>query len=838
MPGAATSDFATFKEEIVQRFFHPKSFFFLCLSTHLQDTSSIATDITEEDYLIIGQLMQSLVEAPSASTFLEELSRLERFADFSHHLNEGLRHLRENALTPEDIKHTIEGLANDFVESLIDVIHSADENARLREILGLASDKESHMDTDIAPASAHDLQQESPELTELNETILENLSFEPESPAEREPSLPIEVEKAPIFPEQLPNEDGEIDEAPVASERLDDVLDLLDDTEPEEDSGAMKIAPEAGVLDAEHRDENLRPPHAASAADKFEAVTRAGADEPAAPDGQRERAGVEASGVTSPQEPDGLKMAFYREAENILAGLSEQVAHLPAGKYDPVALKKLGQTFLNLRESSMIHGFEAMEEIAQKLQKLTKVLLATQQQVTRDLLALFRSCLQALEWALQDTIDSTTAQELQHVVQQINLATTAPRLYRGEHQPQADLEKISLQFNDAADAPAPQDAPEVEAGAVSPQMSMEPASENEPVEDRRREDAGNREAHDSTAVMPDTEHMEAEKEVLDLSIEMDVQQEAEDLFQLSDSASTDRREDSQPAATEKHADGNPGMAQETELSGEADRNDELQEDADLHLPGEEDADLLKLIKEISENNTAGNKKASGDAPDQTASRGPAAGLKLKTAVPAHTTDERLLQFREEAELYFGVIGEALDTLRENPRDRLALENVELAAQSLKLFAAKIGLDALARFPELAEEYVARVIIAHKACSQEALNSIEHGFAELKVMADVKNINQPRFRELEKNMVKLVKALAANADKAEPDQPSEARPDASAPQASAENDAASLQVKKFRLRGRAAVQRQAIPGTPANTPPGSKKSQNLDYLMNRNSESRN
>lgn len=124
-----------FRRELIRRFFNPKSYFFLCLSTQLENASSIATDLSEEDYLLIGQVMDVLVNEENPLGKLEQLSVIERFRDFCENLEDGVRQLRESEPSTEEMKHTIEGMAHTLVDALIDVLHAPASRARLAEII-------------------------------------------------------------------------------------------------------------------------------------------------------------------------------------------------------------------------------------------------------------------------------------------------------------------------------------------------------------------------------------------------------------------------------------------------------------------------------------------------------------------------------------------------------------------------------------------------------------------------------------------------------------------------------------------------------------------------------
>lgn len=187
--GQGSAGFAEFRRELVRRFFNPKSYFFLCLSTQLENASSVAADLDEDDYLLIGQTMDALVNEENLFDKLEELSVLARFRDFYDSLEEGVRHLREGAPTAEEMKHTIEGMAHSLVEALIDILQTPESRDHLVEILN----------TQPSP--------EGPAAIDINESVVEkHLLFaereatptvETAASAVAQPAPPSKTERAP-----------------------------------------------------------------------------------------------------------------------------------------------------------------------------------------------------------------------------------------------------------------------------------------------------------------------------------------------------------------------------------------------------------------------------------------------------------------------------------------------------------------------------------------------------------------------------------------------------------------------------------------------------------------
>lgn len=146
-----------FRRELIRRFFNPQSYFFLCVSTQLQNVPSIAKDLNEDDYLLIGQVLEELVHTDDVFNKLEQLSKLKRFQDFCDYLEEGVLQLREHEPSPENMKQTIQGMAHFMVDTLIDILHEPDSREHLVEIIGKKNSSR------------------SAERVDINESLIENL---------------------------------------------------------------------------------------------------------------------------------------------------------------------------------------------------------------------------------------------------------------------------------------------------------------------------------------------------------------------------------------------------------------------------------------------------------------------------------------------------------------------------------------------------------------------------------------------------------------------------------------------------------------------------------------
>jgi len=142
--------------------------------------------------------------------------------------------------------------------------------------------------------------------------------------------------------------------------------------------------------------------------------------------------------------------------------------------------------------------------------------------------------------------------------------------------------------------------------------------------------------------------------------------------------------------------------------------DKLNNEKNFKLPGEDDPELLSLIKEISDSKITAPTKKNDSRNEYTIIQHVTRkilnpNIIQKTANDFGTAQEEdtdksdLRFFSEEIVLYVRLIKGALKSLLKNSNDDSALEDLELAASSLKSYAMKFGFEKLSRLPDVIED---------------------------------------------------------------------------------------------------------------------------------------
>lgn len=132
---------SAFDQELIKRFFHPKSYFFYCVSHHLNHLLDESSDVVNEDYLYFGNLMDRLVAAQDKIAELEALAEIPKFADFYAMVKQTVTYLRETDLHSEQMKIEIERLARGLVATSLECIHDREGRRRVEQYLGISREE-------------------------------------------------------------------------------------------------------------------------------------------------------------------------------------------------------------------------------------------------------------------------------------------------------------------------------------------------------------------------------------------------------------------------------------------------------------------------------------------------------------------------------------------------------------------------------------------------------------------------------------------------------------------------------------------------------------------------
>ncbi len=330
-----------FRKELIRRFFNPQSYFFLCVSKQLQNVPSIAQDLHDDDYLLIGQVLEELVQAGDVIEKLERLSMLKRFQDFCEYLEEGVLQLRELEPSPENMKQTIQGMAHFMVDTLIDILHETESRQQLVEIIGKRNS--------ASPIDRVD----------INESLVENLYTR----------AAVEEE----HPVMLTDED-------LASPFQQDFDDVIDDKQPDDDLHLQTELPFVNKQPPAQA-EPIRGDVASTINDASDDFSFSLRDEEVL--SQAPTPPVISSNKPGPPEerPAGLRsrepQAMHENANRQILGIIKQVVD-EFSEADKSSTKKtrwalLRKLLQSLREIAMINGLEEVEGLAFKGWRLLEV---------------------------------------------------------------------------------------------------------------------------------------------------------------------------------------------------------------------------------------------------------------------------------------------------------------------------------------------------------------------------------------------------------------------------------------------------------------------------------
>ncbi|MFQ5864156.1 MAG: hypothetical protein ACE5IW_02895 [bacterium] len=185
----------------------------------------------------------------------------------------------------------------------------------------------------------------------------------------------------------------------------------------------------------------------------------------------------------------------------------------------------------------------------------------------------------------------------------------------------------------------------------------------------------------------------------------------------------------------------------------------INETSDFKLPGEDDEEILSLVRDISENNLQKNDSITNFS-DSTESPTFAPIEKseqpiIKNEEPEHSltevvdpsADDQLKAFREEAELYFSVIEEALKTLEAKPNNRTAMDDLELASYSLYGLTVKMNLEPLGQLPASIESLIKIKNSKKSSLSRKERQIIKEAYTQFRNMTRIEESEKRQFKEL-------------------------------------------------------------------------------------------
>ena len=122
-----------FYQELINKFFHPQSYFYYCINKYLQKGSSIFANLDKSTYQITSNVITFLLTCDHPVQELQELNKIEGFKNFYQDIEDELMRLNISTVDQDKTKQIIQDIAFTTLEKLIKIL-SQTEN---RNVLNL-----------------------------------------------------------------------------------------------------------------------------------------------------------------------------------------------------------------------------------------------------------------------------------------------------------------------------------------------------------------------------------------------------------------------------------------------------------------------------------------------------------------------------------------------------------------------------------------------------------------------------------------------------------------------------------------------------------------------------
>ena len=285
-----------FRTELINRFFHSDSYFLHCFGQHLQAFLDEGGNSNNNEYLLIGNLMDKLVASQNVTPEFESILALQGFEEFKERLSNGIQYLYESDLEPEKMKIEIESLAQSMFGSAVAVFQNEESNHEIKSLLGI----------NLIPADSVD--------------VLELQEPSSEGPGLTESEFSMEeIDGTDVIPRDQ-FEEGDF------------LLPLEERKDANPDELEVGFVEEDGSRNSAHDDVDLI------------------------------RSAVS-------QKPASVDEAFHLAVGNQLNELQNKIDLLNSENQNSRSIQKCDKIFENILSSSMICGFDAVEEVAAKARR-------------------------------------------------------------------------------------------------------------------------------------------------------------------------------------------------------------------------------------------------------------------------------------------------------------------------------------------------------------------------------------------------------------------------------------------------------------------------------------
>ena len=322
-----------FRRELINRFFHPNSYFYRCVKHELESLVKGDDRSSRREYQLCDTLIDKLVDADDKMPIFQSLEGIAGFDAFLHKINEGVKFLREAELDAEKMKIEIEGLARSLIKIAVKAIFVEETKAKVEQLLNPSSTQGG---VEIEePEQEEDSTIVLEEFGEIPMTLEEEITRE-QSSEKIESSLD---EPEPAEPETIP--DITFDSSDMTNEEKDFLL--PDESKDALVEGGCEIGPtEEG--DSIRFNEDSEPQY-------------------------------QLRGASEDPDPVSVTGGFVGGVRGHTDRLQKAIGALGRNANSREQWEECGRVFDGIAANAMVYGFEAFEEIAVRAQDFVDFVL-------------------------------------------------------------------------------------------------------------------------------------------------------------------------------------------------------------------------------------------------------------------------------------------------------------------------------------------------------------------------------------------------------------------------------------------------------------------------------
>ncbi|MCG8605043.1 hypothetical protein MJD09_08605 [bacterium] len=656
-----------FEEELIKRFFHPKSYFYCCIKQEIDALVKSPDRSNSREYELFDEVVEKIVSSEDKEHDLGILETIEGFGQLRQRLEDGIRSLRHTQQDRDGMKIEIENLAQSLIKVGVQALFDEKTKIKIQAFLNSQIIPELDNAQTEGPQASHD------------EPGDFSTDFGSDIGSESQVDEKFDFTGALEEPEQV-SDDDQFDEIPLeliedlhsspTESNLEDPVEepieapLPDHSQPTAEESLSAVEPTdleedflllvGGEEPSSRNEEALAPQEQASALkQESEPVQRTSTESPVI-------------GTSQPPSGDGVGAGFIDgfglEIKSELAQLQKSLTRLREKPGNRKHWASCDSAFDKISAKAMVGGFEGFEEVSIKARKFITRCLRSTASLDLSSIETLSDTYQAFLTLLQDDIDHVDRKIIAKISQKLEKPKRKKKPRKSE--PQASAPQPTQRASVVTEIPT---MPESQPAEPVLQVDAPPAqAEQDDFDISKFKLPG----EDDDEIISLVHEISKGEQKLDSE---DTETAVPEIFDLGIAEALDFEEpnptqESQVASVEQ-----PHAAQESTLETESAIDPEF-------LPS--------------------------------------------TAVDA---DDKLAVFKEQSEFYLDIVRDSFQKLQANPGDKIALEDLELSSHSLYEMSLKLGLEAISPFPAAIERTVKSLVASNSSISSSQLKDLREAY---------------------------------------------------------------------------------------------------------------